>query len=31
MEPETGKDIPTQGHKPGIGCVGSLSLHKEVF
>ena len=28
---ESGKDIPTQGDKPSTGCVGSLSLAKEVF
>lgn len=31
MDPQTGKDIPTRGDKPGTGCVGSLSLSKEVF
>ena len=30
-EPETRQDIPTQGHKPGIGCMSFLSLGKEVF
>lgn len=29
--PETGKDIPIQSDKPSIGCVDSLSLHKEEF
>lgn len=29
VEPETGKDIPTQVKKPGAGCVGPLSLGKE--
>lgn len=29
-ELETGEDIPTQGNKPSTGCVGSLSLAKEM-
>ena len=31
VESETGKDIPTQGDKPGTGCEDSLSLGKEMF
>lgn len=31
VEPETRKDIPTQGKKPSTGCVGSLSHVKDVF
>ena len=31
IEPETGKDVPTQGDKPSTGCVGSLSLGEEVL
>lgn len=31
LEPETGKDIPKQGDKPGTACINSLSLDKEVF
>lgn len=28
---ETGKDVPTQGNKPGTGCERSLSPDEEVF
>lgn len=31
IEIETEKNIPTQVDKSGTGCVGSLSLGKEVF
>ena len=31
IEPKTGKDSPTQGDKPGTGCMGTVSLGKEVF
>lgn len=31
LAPETGKDIPKQGDKPGTACMNSLFLGKEVF
>lgn len=31
IEPETGKDTPTQDDKPGPSCVHSLSLGEEIL